>query len=81
MIDIVVHSFRMGDVEDPDLYAADPLWQWQESEQGQWIMQHAVGPPTWHRSVDHTSYGHKFVITATLKEPDCLFYKLKWGDS
>ena len=24
--DICVHEFPMGDVEDPDLYAAQPIW-------------------------------------------------------
>jgi len=35
---IVVHEFLMGDVEDPDLYAADPLIKWEQSEIGQWVM-------------------------------------------
>ena len=25
--EIIVHSFSMGDVEDPDLYAAQPLYE------------------------------------------------------
>jgi hypothetical protein len=25
----------MGDVEDPELYAAQPLYEWQQTEQGQ----------------------------------------------
>ena len=39
--DVVVHEFPMGDVEDPDLYAAQPLWDWQNSEAGAWVMEHA----------------------------------------
>ena len=39
---VVVHRFRMGDVEDPDLYAAQPLWEWQSSEMGKWVMERAV---------------------------------------
>ena len=31
---LVVHRFRLGDVEDPDLYAAEPLYKWQESDSG-----------------------------------------------
>ena len=49
---VVVHRFRMGDVEDPDLYAAQPLWEWQESEMGAWVMKHAVQTPEWHRQMD-----------------------------
>jgi hypothetical protein len=48
--DVKVHEFNMGDVEDPDLYAAQPLYEWQQSEQGKWIMEHAVEPPFWHRT-------------------------------
>jgi hypothetical protein len=36
--DICVHEFTMGDVEDPDLYAAQPLIEWEKSESGQWVM-------------------------------------------
>jgi hypothetical protein len=31
---VVVHEFTMGDVEDPDIYAAEPLLAWQKSEAG-----------------------------------------------
>ena len=34
---IVVHQFYMGDVEDPDIYAAEPIWNWEKSEQGQFL--------------------------------------------
>jgi hypothetical protein len=65
--DVVVHTFIMGDVEDPDLYAAEPLMQWQNSEQGQWVMEHAVETPMWHRQADPMSYGYKYLITAKLQ--------------
>jgi hypothetical protein len=75
---IVVHRFRMGDVEDPDLYAAQPLWEWQESEQGRWIMERAIEAPIWHRQVDAMSYGHEYAITAKLKERDYTHWLVKW---
>jgi len=77
--DVVVHRFTMGDVEDPDLYAAQPLIEWQKSEKGSWIMEHAVESPIWHRMVDHTSFGYSFVIRARLKDVDYTFYQLKWS--
>lgn len=76
---IVVHRFRMGDVEDPDIYAAEPLYQWQQSEVGQWIMERAVDTPEWHRNVDHTTYGYQYAIVAKLKDVDYTFWALKWG--
>jgi hypothetical protein len=76
---IVVHRFRMGDVEDPDLYAAEPLLQWQESEMGKWVMERAVDTPEWHRHADHTTFGYQFAIVAKLKDVDYTFWALKWG--
>jgi len=75
---IVVHEFAMGDVEDPDLYAAQPLWEWQESEAGRFVMEHAVESPYWIRQVDHSSYGHQYRIIARLSEPNQTFFKLKF---
>jgi len=65
--EVTVHTFTMGDVEDPDLYAAQPLMDWQNSEQGQWIMENAVETPMWHRHADPISFGYKFSITAKLQ--------------
>jgi hypothetical protein len=77
----VVHSFEMGDVEDPDLYAAEPLLKWQNSESGSWVMSHALEPPTWHRIIDHMTYGYKYAITAKLSAVDYTFWCLKWANS
>jgi len=79
--EIVVHEFDMGDVEDPDLYAAEPLWQWQESESGKWIMEHAVETPMWHRSTDPHAYGYKYLISAKLAGPALTEWLLRYGDS
>lgn len=64
MREMIVHTFTMGDVEDPDLYAAEPLMEWQNSEFGQWVMKNACDVPTWHRYADHMTYGYKYAITA-----------------
>ena len=77
--DVVVHHFPMGDVEDPDLYAAQPLYDWQQSEAGTWVMAHAVEPPFWVRQPDVSSYGYRYYIVARLREQDQTFWSLKWG--
>ena len=76
--DICVHEFTMGDVEDPDLYAAHPIMEWQDSEAGQFIMDHAVEKPYWIRQMDHGSYGYKYKIMARLSEQNQTFFKLKF---
>ena len=53
---IVVHKFRVGDVEDPQLYAGAPLYEWEHSEVGQWVMKHSKEQPTWSQYTDPYSY-------------------------
>lgn len=79
--DIVVYDFPMGDVEDPDLYAADPLYKWQQSEAGAWVMAHAVEPPFRVRQPDLSSYGHRYYIVARLREQDQTYFRLKWSNN
>jgi hypothetical protein len=76
---VIVHRFKMGDVEDPDIYAAEPIWKWQESEMGKWVTERAVDTPEWHRHVDYMTYGYQYAIVAKLKDVDYTFWVLKWG--
>jgi hypothetical protein len=77
-MDVLVHTFRLGDVEDPEIYAAEPIWAWQQSAAGQWVMEHAVNQPWWTKRVDYYSYGYEFKIVARLSEADAVFFKLKY---
>jgi hypothetical protein len=77
----IVHQFQLGDVDDPDLYAAQPMYEWKESEQGQWVMSKAVETPEWHRYLDPMTYGYKYAIVAKLKDIDYTFWTLKWPPS
>ena len=78
--DVQVHSFSMGDVEDPDLYAGQPLIEWQESEAGAWVMAHAEDKPYWVRRIDPYNYGFRYYIFARLQESDQVYWQLKWGN-
>ena len=75
--EVVVHEFMMGDVEDPDLYAAEPLMNWQNTEAGQWIMEHAVETPCWYRIPDQLQYGYRFQIRAKLSGARLTEYLLR----
>jgi hypothetical protein len=78
--EIIVHEFTMGDVEDPDLYAAEPLMKWQQSEAGQWIMENAVETPAWYRIPDMMQYGYRFQIRAKLTGARLTEYLLRHGN-
>ena len=70
----------MGDVEDPDLSVADPIWKWQQSDAGKFVMEHAVESPYWTRQADISSFGHLYRIIARLSEQNQTFWALKWGN-
>jgi hypothetical protein len=77
--EVVVHTFIMGDVEDPDLYAAQPLHEWEKSDAGQWVMNNACEVPTWYRMADAISYGYKYEIRARLTGPALTEWLLRHG--
>lgn len=77
--DVCVHTIRLGDVDDPDIWVADPIWKWQNSEAGKYIMEHAVEQPYWTQHIDTWNYGYMYKIMARLSEKDRIFWELKWG--
>lgn len=77
--DVCVYEFRIADTEDPDIIAGEPMWQWQNSEAGQFVMAHADGKPYWMRSTDYNTYGHVYRIMARLSEQNECFWRLKWS--
>jgi len=76
---MILHEFTMGDVEDPYLYAGFPIAEWQATDKGQWVMQHAKGELVFHCTPCPETMGYKVVITGSLDEQDELIYRLKWG--
>lgn len=75
---MVFKEFYLGDVEDPQLYAAFPLHEWEKSEEGQWVMEHALEEPTWHTFADPSTWGYRVRISGRLSEADEVFYRLKY---
>ena len=76
---VVVHRFQMGDVEDPDIYVADPLLKWQKSDQGKFVMENAIEQPIWQYDRDIATYGYKVVVIAELEKKKLSEFYLRWG--
>lgn len=76
---LVVHTFTIGDVEDPSLYAAGPLYDWQQSEAGEWVIGHSIDPPYWQQSISASTWGYVIAVIANLDDADATYYNLKWG--
>jgi hypothetical protein len=78
---VIVKKIRMGDVEDPDLFVADPIYKWQQTDAGRFIMENAEQAPEWHRTIDTNYYGYVYLITAELEEKKLSEFYLRWGNT
>jgi len=74
----VVHTIRMSDVEDPDLWVGQYIHEWQQSEAGKWIMENSAPTPSWHRNHDIYNYGYEYQIRAYLTHKQLTYWKLKF---
>ena len=75
----VVYQFKIGDVEDPEIYAAEPLWQWQQSEAGKWIMEHSLETPSWHKGgISYLDMSTTYHVRTILLAADYTYWKLKF---
>jgi len=73
----LVFSANLGDCEDPEIYAAQPLWEFQNSDLGKWVIENAEDQPTYYIRVNE--WGYKVEVMANLSEKDKLFYELKYA--
>ena len=77
-MEYVVKQIRMGDVEDPDLFVAQPIYEWQQTDAGKYVMQHSKPEPMWLRSMDPSTYGYLYTIKAYLEPEEITFFELKF---
>jgi hypothetical protein len=75
---MIFAEFFIGDVEDPEIYAAEPLWQWQQSEAGKFVMEHALETPSFQIMPNMETMGYKVRVYGNLSERDEVFYRLKY---
>ena len=68
----------MGDVEDPDLFVSQPIYEWQQTAKGKYIMKNSAPAPIWHRSPDPYTYGYLYTIKAYLTPEQFTYYRLKY---
>jgi hypothetical protein len=74
----IVHEIKMGDVEDPDLFVAEPIYKWQQTPAGKWVMENTNPSPMWNRHIDQMTYGYRYTIRAYFTPKQLTYYKLKF---
>jgi len=77
-MEYIVKQIRMGDVEDPDLMVSQPIYEWQQTEAGKYVMQNSKPEPMWLRGIDPSTYGYLYSIKAYLTPEEITFFKLKF---
>ena len=75
---MILHEFTMGDCEDPYLYAAFPISEWQATEHGKWVMANVSEPPVFHVQPDVNNFGFRVVITGKLNPQSETYFRLKY---
>lgn len=79
MIKTIVYNCSLNDVEDPMVYAAQYIHEWENSEQGKWVKENAYEPPVWNVAYEIDKFGHSVRVRATLTPEKYTFWKLKYG--
>lgn len=75
---ITFHIFTMGDVDDIDVYVAQPIYEWQQTDKGRWVMENAHNL-TYFTQHDDYHWGHKVAIRGEINDPRKVTeYYLRW---
>jgi len=78
---LLVHKINLGDVEDPEIYAAGPIIDWEKTEKGQWLHEHSYQQMMFDITPgSYSNYGYTVNIHAWLEPKNLTYYKLKWGE-
>ena len=76
---LALHQFRMGDVDDVEIYVAQPIYEWQQTPAGKWCMEHAKNLH-YLTGFDPNGYGYKITITGDLEDQLATEYLLRWNN-
>lgn len=68
----------MGDVDDLEIYVAQPIWEWQQTPQGKWVMENATDL-AYYTHPDPSTFGHRIAIRGELEEKKATEYFLRWN--
>ena len=76
----LIKEILMGDVEDPYLYAAFPISEWEKSEEYQYIRSQCTNPDdmVFFCDADPNTFGFKIRIYAPLEGEALTYYNLKY---
>lgn len=68
----------MGDVDDVEVYAAQPISEWLQTEQGKWV-QECCEDLVWHTLANPDTYGYRVVLQGSITDQHATEYYLRFG--
>jgi hypothetical protein len=75
---VLVHEISMGDVEDPEVMMAEPIYKWQQTEAGKWVMEKSNPAPKWVRDHNPNSWGQNYKIYGYFTPEEVFYWRLKF---
>jgi hypothetical protein len=67
----------MGDVDDVEIYVAQPIYEWQQTPVGKWCMENAENLH-YLTALDPSSFGYQITITGDLEDKLATEFLLRW---
>ena len=67
----------MGDVDDVEVYAAQPIYEWLQTDQGKWV-QERCEDLTWHTLANPDIFGYSVILRGSITDRHATEYYLRW---
>ena len=74
---IVFAKFNLGDVEDPEIYIAQPIYEFQQTPKGRWMMENCPDP-VYQIGPCPETYGYRAVIYGDVEGKLATEFYLRW---
>lgn len=68
----------MGDVEDVEIYASQPIYEWLQTEKGKWVNERCEDL-SWHTATNN-NYGWTVVLRGSITDKHATEYYLRFPD-
>jgi hypothetical protein len=75
---ILVKEIAMGDCEDPYLYAAGPISEWECTEEAEYVKSHSTEQLVFYCDTSPENWGFVVRIYAELEGEALTYYRLKY---
>lgn len=79
LITACVHTIDIGYIDDPQIYAAPYILEWEHSEAGKYVMKNSIDVPYWRSGMNSNMTGYEVKIIAKFTPEKYTYYKLKYA--